>query len=130
MRVAAPKSVATQIGVAVPELMVLPLSETPDGTLAADALPLIEAQYKPCAAAIIGPALDDHEATNELCRQLIARVPLPAVIDAQALLASAAPPTEHPTMTETLRSCAGEIPSGRLKPATLVRRAVSLRWII
>lgn len=89
VRVAAPKSVATLIGIAVPELMVIPLPETSSGTVAADALAVIEAQYKPCDAAIIGPGLDEHDTTNELCRQLIAEVPLPAVIDAQALLAYA-----------------------------------------
>lgn len=89
VRVAAPVSIATHIGVAVPELMVVPLPETPSGTVALDALALIEAQYKPCDVAIIGPGLDEHEATNELCRQLIAGVPLPSVIDAQALLAFA-----------------------------------------
>src|SRR3954452_20403274 len=42
VRVAAPRSVAVAIGVAVPELMVMPLPETAAGTIAEAALTLLE----------------------------------------------------------------------------------------
>src|SRR5438128_1154358 len=54
VRVAAPQSVAVPIGVALPELMVLPLPETPAGTIALEALDEIEAQYEACSAMVIG----------------------------------------------------------------------------
>src|SRR5947208_14551434 len=57
VRVAAPRSVAVPLGVAVPELMVLPLPETDAGTLAESALSGLEEQHAPCDAAVIGPGL-------------------------------------------------------------------------
>jgi hydroxyethylthiazole kinase-like uncharacterized protein yjeF len=89
VRVAAPQSVATSIGVAVPELMVIPLPETGDGTVAAGALEVLEKQFEPCDAAVIGPGLDSNEETEELCRKFLAACPLPTVVDATALLAFA-----------------------------------------
>src|SRR3954454_8937524 len=60
VRVAAPRSVAVAVGVAVPELMVLPLPETVAGTLSEAALPFLEEQHEPCDAAAIGPGLGSH----------------------------------------------------------------------
>ncbi len=87
VRVAAPASVAIHIGVAVPELMVLPLPETPAGTLARGALPLLKEQYAACRATVIGPGLDEHPETAQMVREMIAKVPLPMVVDAHALTA-------------------------------------------
>ncbi|MBV9469126.1 MAG: NAD(P)H-hydrate dehydratase [Abitibacteriaceae bacterium] len=96
VRVAAPKGVASYIGVVVPELMVLPMPETEDGTMARSALELLERQYKPCDAAVIGPGLDNHDEVNELIQQIVPKIPLPAVIDAQALTTLAAPSLDTP----------------------------------
>jgi hydroxyethylthiazole kinase-like uncharacterized protein yjeF len=89
VRVAAPQSVAVPIGVALPELMVLPLPETPAGTIALAALETLAAQYEPCSAAVIGPGLDMHKETDELIRRVVRSAPLPLLVDAQALLAVA-----------------------------------------
>jgi hydroxyethylthiazole kinase-like uncharacterized protein yjeF len=89
VRVAAPEGVAGPIGVALPELMVLPLPETPAGTVALGALETLAAQYEPCSAAVIGPGLDAHEETDELIRGVVRHAPLPLLVDAQALLAVA-----------------------------------------
>ncbi len=89
VRVAAPSGVATAIGVAVPELMVLPLPETAAGTAARTAIDEIRAQYKACDAAVLGPGLGDHEETEDLARQVVAEAPLPLLVDAAALLALA-----------------------------------------
>ena len=89
VRVAAPASVAMPIGVALPELMVLPLPETPAGTIALEALDEIEAQYEACSAMVFGPGLDEHEATDELAWRIFQGAPLPLLVDAQALLAVA-----------------------------------------
>jgi hydroxyethylthiazole kinase-like uncharacterized protein yjeF len=87
VRVAAPKSVATHIGVQVPELMIIPLPETASGTIALNASTLLAEQYEPCDAVVIGPGLDEDEETRVLLRRLALEMPLPAVLDAAALLA-------------------------------------------
>jgi hydroxyethylthiazole kinase-like uncharacterized protein yjeF len=89
VRVAAPVSVCTQIAVAVPELMVIPLPETKAGTISLDASTLLAAQWKPCDAVVIGPGLDDDEETAKLLRKLAVEAPLPAVLDAAVLVALA-----------------------------------------
>lgn len=85
VRLAAPASVASQIAVAVPELMVLPLPETQDGTIAAAASGQLKDQWEACDAVVIGPGLDDNEETAEFVRQIVAACPLPLLIDAHAL---------------------------------------------
>jgi hydroxyethylthiazole kinase-like uncharacterized protein yjeF len=89
VRVAAPESVAVPIGVALPELMVLPLPETPAGTIAVEAAETLEHQFEPCDAAVIGPGLDVHEETDEVAWRIFQRAPFPLLVDAQALLAVA-----------------------------------------
>ncbi len=87
VRVAAPRSVAVAIGVAVPELLVLGLPETDAGTIAEAAIPLLEAQVGPCDAVVIGPGLGSHEETDRTAARFAASSPLPTVVDAAALLA-------------------------------------------
>jgi hydroxyethylthiazole kinase-like uncharacterized protein yjeF len=117
VRVAAPESVAVAIGTQVPELMVLPLPETPAGTIALETSTRLAEQYEPCDAAVIGPGLDDDEETRVLLRRLALEMPLPAVLDASALLAlgDAQPTylhsrilTPHRREFETLRGKANE----------------------
>src|SRR5689334_14469241 len=52
VRVGAPRSLAVALGVALPELMVVPLPETEAGTLAEAALPLLDDQLGPCDAVV------------------------------------------------------------------------------
>jgi NAD(P)H-hydrate epimerase len=87
VRVAAPASVALHIGIAVPELMVIPLPETADGTIAGAARELLKAQVQECQAVVLGPGLDSNPETDALARDIAAMAPLPLVIDAQALTA-------------------------------------------
>ncbi len=87
VRVAAPQSVALHIGVAVPELMVLPLPETAQGTLVRAGWEQLQAQFALCDAVVIGPGLDEAPETAELIRQVVAEAPLPLLLDASALLA-------------------------------------------
>ncbi len=82
VRVAAPENVALAIGIAVPELMVLPLPSNAKAALA-----LLEAQVEPCDAVVIGPGLDENAETDALVRGFLALCLLPAVVDAQALIA-------------------------------------------
>lgn len=87
VRVAAPASICTQIGVTIPELMMIPLPETSDGTASVKALKILERQYEACDAAVVGPGLDENDETNALCLQIVSACPLPLLIDAQALVA-------------------------------------------
>ena len=84
VRVAAPASVALAIGIAVPELMVIPLPETKDGTIGGEAIDLIATQAKVCDAIVIGPGLDDNSETDEFAREIIKAAPLPLLIDAHS----------------------------------------------
>ncbi len=87
VRVAAPASICTQIGVYIPELMMIPLPETSAGTLSVKASKILEKQYEACDAVVVGPGLDENDETNELCLQIVSACPLPLLIDAQALVA-------------------------------------------
>ena len=87
VRVAAPESVAMHLGIAVPELMVIPLPETGAGTIAKGALDLVAAQCKLCDAVVIGPGLDANSETDEFAREVVEAAPLPLLIDAQAISA-------------------------------------------
>ena len=89
VRVAAPQGVALAIGIAVPELMVVPLPETKDGTIGGEAIDLIAAQSKVCDAIVIGPGLDENSETDNFAREVIEAAPLPLLIDAQAISALA-----------------------------------------
>lgn len=84
VRVAVPESIAVQIGVAVPELMILPLPETSHGTIAASAASkLLKEQMKPCSAIVLGPGIDEDKETEKAIHELLAKAPLPMVVDAQ-----------------------------------------------
>jgi NAD(P)H-hydrate epimerase len=76
---------AAAIGAAVPELMVLPLSETASGSAAEDALALLEQQHEACDAVVIGPGLDVE--SDPLVARFLAGSPLLTVVDAAALIA-------------------------------------------
>ncbi len=89
VRVAAPASVATWIGIVVPELMVVPLPETSSGTPSLAALAMLREHYRSCAAAVVGPGMGEHEETDRLARRLVEEMPMPLVVDAQAVLALA-----------------------------------------
>ena len=88
VRVAAPQSIALAIGVACPELMVLPLPETAHGTIAPNALQVLVEQYEACDAAVIGPGLDENDETAQFAHDFAAQYPLPTLLDASAMLAA------------------------------------------
>jgi ADP-dependent NAD(P)H-hydrate dehydratase len=86
VRLATVESIATHIGILMPELMVVPLPETPAGTLSLSALPLVEQQYASCHAVVVGPGLDESPETEQVSRQIVERSPLPTLVDAHAIL--------------------------------------------
>lgn len=89
VRLAAPQSIATALGVALPELMVIPLEETARGTVSPDALGTVQAQFGPCDAVVLGPGLDADDETDAFIRALAPEIPLPTLLDASAILALA-----------------------------------------
>ena len=87
VRIAAPESIATLLGLALPELMIVPLAETRDGSIAPTAIPTLERQYDACDAALIGPGIDETPETDAFARHVVETATLPLVVDAQAILA-------------------------------------------
>ena len=85
VRLAAPERIALALGVAQPELMVIPLPESGDCLDAARARAEIERQYDACQAIVLGPGLEESEACAEVVRAVVACAPRPMVVDAQAL---------------------------------------------
>jgi hydroxyethylthiazole kinase-like uncharacterized protein yjeF len=100
VRIAAPASIATQLGLALPELMVVPLAETHDGSIAPTAIPTVERQYDACDAAVIGPGIDEMPETNAFARHIVETARLPLVVDAQAILSL---PSGEPIRTKAPR---------------------------
>ena len=85
VRVAAPASVATQIGIALPELFVLPLPETDSGLDGPGTIAVLQKQFEACRAVVIGPGLDQNIQAGQVVRHVVATAPLPVLVDAQAL---------------------------------------------
>ncbi len=71
------------------EAMSVPLPETEDGSLAADAWDEIQRRLEWANTCVIGPGLSRNEKTLQLARNIIAGLKIPAVIDADALFALA-----------------------------------------
>jgi len=85
VRVASPESVALAIGIAVPELLVVPLAETSTGTLAQSAVEDVAQACRACQAMVIGPGLGADAETDAATREIVEAAPLPTVVDAQVL---------------------------------------------
>ena len=86
LQIATCASIASQLGLLVPEALVLPLPETPAGGVAADAADLLVARLAKVDAAVLGPGMGDPPAVAALTAALLAapaRPPL--VLDAAAL---------------------------------------------
>ncbi len=67
------------------ELMTEPLPETPQKTIAREAVPLILARLDGKDALLIGPGISLHPSTADFVRRLLPKVKVPVVIDADGL---------------------------------------------
>lgn len=85
VRVAAPESIALAVGVAVPELLVVPLPETKVGTLSQSAVESVASECRACQAMVVGPGLGADAETEGALREIVEAAPLPCVVDAEAL---------------------------------------------
>ena len=87
--VAIPKSALPMVASYHPELMTEPLAESESGTLGADVTAGLLKRLEKMSVLALGPGLGTAESTVELVRRLYLEVPIPAVIDADALNALA-----------------------------------------
>ncbi len=83
--VTTPQSVLGTVAGFHPELMTEPLPETDVGTISTGALNQIEELAKGKAVLAIGPGISRDPQTAELVRNLVARIRLPMVVDADGL---------------------------------------------
>ncbi len=81
----APASVVSQFAAAVPEAMWVPWPETPEGGLALEGLHLLQRLAHRGTALLCGSGLGEEAETLELVRDLVSEIPLPVVLDADAL---------------------------------------------
>jgi ADP-dependent NAD(P)H-hydrate dehydratase / NAD(P)H-hydrate epimerase len=73
----------------LPEAMWEPLPETDSGAVALAALPRIEELLRERSALALGPGLGLHDETARLVREIVSRVTIPAVVDADGINALA-----------------------------------------
>ncbi len=69
--------------------MVTPVMETPDGSIATDALDEVKEHLRWADLLILGPGLSRNPATQELVRSLVSKATLPILLDADGLNAIA-----------------------------------------
>ena len=127
--VATPRGCVSSVSSAVPEYMTLPLPETEDGTVAADALGVI-LEFG-CDVIAVGPGLGTTADVSVLVHGLVERASVPLVLDADALNVFATDPsrltgrdavpiviTPHPgEMARLCQTTSAEVQSDRLKTA-------------
>jgi NAD(P)H-hydrate epimerase len=90
--VATPASCLPMVARSMPELMTEPLAETPEKTIAAEALPRVLELLKDKDALLLGPGISTNPSTSEFVMALLPRVRIPMVLDADALNIIAANP--------------------------------------
>ena len=90
LTLAVAEGVAPHVAVAVPESGVIALPESAAGSVTGDGLrPLLEREMSRADAVLVGPGLDDAEATVHLIEELVPLLPddLPVILDAYAATA-------------------------------------------
>ncbi len=90
--IACPASASPILQARLPEAMTAPLCETEAGEIAPDAADALVALARERSALAFGPGLGRGAAPQELVRRVVARVPVPCVLDADGLVAFAAAP--------------------------------------
>lgn len=81
----APESVAAALSAQVPEAMWIPWPETSNGTLNPRALPLLLDRVGFASAVLVGPGLGRDRNTELLSQEIVDKVELPVVFDADGL---------------------------------------------
>jgi hydroxyethylthiazole kinase-like uncharacterized protein yjeF len=87
LQIATVQRIALQLGLALPEALVVALPETPDGDIAPEAADALLERVAKCDAVLIGPGMLDHDIAGELTGRLLDCAPGPAfVLDAAPLV--------------------------------------------
>ncbi len=82
-----PESIYFIVASKLSEVMVHPLSETPQGTLSGSALSALMPLIDQADGIALGPGLSQHPATLEAVRRILVRVKVPTVLDADGIAA-------------------------------------------
>jgi len=90
--VATAESALPVVARSMAELMTEPLAETPEKTIAAEALPRALVLLKGKNAVLLGPGLSTHPSTAGFVHGLLPKIRIPAVVDADGLNIVAADP--------------------------------------
>jgi hydroxyethylthiazole kinase-like uncharacterized protein yjeF len=80
-----PESCLPIVARSMDELMTEPLAETQEKTISHEALKKVLSLLKGKDALMIGPGISTHKSTSELVLSLLAKINVPAVVDADAL---------------------------------------------
>jgi NAD(P)H-hydrate epimerase len=83
----APESVAAALSAQVPEAMWIPWPETTNGTLNPRAFPLLSERIDQASALLVGPGMGRDRNTELLAQDIVNKVELPVIFDADALRA-------------------------------------------
>lgn len=86
---AVPASVAPVMQAALPHVIAVGLTETPEGTIAADSVDRIIRLASEVDAVVLGPGLTSHAEATQVVRRLVELLPVPLVLDADGLNAYA-----------------------------------------
>jgi NAD(P)H-hydrate epimerase len=99
--VACPNSIRATVASFAPELMIEGLPETAEGTVSVEAGSKIDALLEGKDMIVLGPGLSCNSETGEFVRTLVARCPLPLVLNADGLHAFAGNASALVTRGET-----------------------------
>lgn len=102
LQIAAPRSLATALALALPEARVIPAAETASGELSPDCAAELAAAFGRSEVVVIGPGMLDDETAGELALRLLEIEGPAVVIDAAAMKGLAEDP-------QRARGCAGRM---------------------
>lgn len=85
VRLALPDSLNAAAKAALPEVITVPLIQTPEGTIAIYAAQQVFEELEGADAVALGPGITRHHEAAQVARDLIADCPKPMVVDADAL---------------------------------------------
>jgi len=88
-RLATPASLASLLGVHACEVVMVPLQETAEGTVALSNLDTLRTMAERADMVVIGPGVSLHEETQELVRRLVSDAAVPVLVDGDGLSAIA-----------------------------------------
>ncbi|HOF88766.1 MAG TPA: NAD(P)H-hydrate dehydratase [Armatimonadota bacterium] len=89
VKLALPASLTAALNAQLTEVVFRPMPETRAGTLSFHGFARLLEDAAGTRAALLGPGLSRHPATAHLIRRLVPRIPVPLVVDADALTAMA-----------------------------------------